>query len=108
MVVPGKMVHIFLTRQIGGGDRQGTHVGNKVVHGFSDTQVSKTHCIRFRVSFRNWCASSRNFFRLVLLFAPMPLFSPLLQIINRAISTFLIKRTGLTHSQPQTDFVALI
>ena len=43
------------------------------------------------------------------LFATHPhLLSPVLQVINRAISTFLIKQVGLTHAQAQTGAVTLI
>ncbi len=43
------------------------------------------------------------------LFASNPhLLSPVLQVITRAISTFLIKRAGFTHAQAQTGTVTLI
>ncbi len=43
------------------------------------------------------------------LFATHPhLLSPVLQVINRVISTFLIKQAGLTHAQAQTGAVTLI
>ncbi len=43
------------------------------------------------------------------LFATHPhLLSPVLQVINRGISTFLIKQAGLTHAQAQTGGVTLI
>jgi len=43
------------------------------------------------------------------LFATHPhLLSPVLQVINRAIATFLIKQAGLTHAQAQTGAVTLI
>ena len=43
------------------------------------------------------------------LFATHPhLLSPVLRVINRAISTFLIKQAGLTHAKAQTGAVTLI
>jgi len=43
------------------------------------------------------------------LFATPPhLLSPVLEVINRAIATFLIKQAGLTHAQAQTGAVTLI
>ena len=40
--------------------------------------------------------------------SPPSSLSPVLQVINRAISTFLIKQAGLTHEQAQTGAVTLI
>ena len=43
------------------------------------------------------------------LFATHPhLLSPVLQVITRAISTFLIKQAGLTQAQAQTGAVTII
>ena len=43
------------------------------------------------------------------LFAAQPhLLSPVLQVINRAISTFLIKQAGLKRTEAQTGAVTLI
>ena len=43
------------------------------------------------------------------LFATQPqLLSPVLQVIHRALSTFVIKQAGLTHAQAQTGAVTLI
>ena len=60
-----------------------------------------------RVPVRQWVVS----FPIPLrhLFATNPhLLSPVLQVINRAISSFVIKRAGFTHAQAQTGTVTLI
>jgi hypothetical protein len=44
----------------------------------------------------------------VLLAAHPHLLSPVLQVINRAVSTFLIKQAGLTRAEAQTGAVTLI
>ncbi len=60
-----------------------------------------------RVPVRQWVVSFPIPLRY--LFATQPhLLSPVLQVINRTLSTFLIKQVGLTHAQAQTGAVTLI
>jgi hypothetical protein len=60
-----------------------------------------------RVPVRQWVVSFPIPLRYLFATHP-PLLSPALQVINRALSTFLIKQAGLTHSQAQTGAVTLI
>ena len=60
-----------------------------------------------RVPVRQWVVSFPIPLRYLFATQP-PLLSPALQVINRALSTFLIKQAGLTHSQAQTGAVTLI
>ncbi len=57
-----------------------------------------------QVPVRQWVVSFPIPFRH--LFATQPqLLSPVLQVIHRALSTFVIKQAGLTHAQAQTGAV---
>jgi len=60
-----------------------------------------------RVPVRQWVLSFPIPLRFLLAAHPH-LLSPVLQVINRAVSTFLIKQAGLTRAEAQTGAVTLI
>ncbi len=73
----------------------------------AETAAHRVDQVIPRVPVRQWVLSFPIPLR-VLLAAHPHLLSPVLQVINRALSTFLIKQAGLKRSEAQTGAVTLI